>query len=503
MRTRRPLLFLRHLAAALLVVLAAPATRAQTLQLVDGQVLLAQVDDANDGGIRVSRLDNGGALDLRWDQLSAECALRVKQAFGLAGENQDEILVQASEVRYAQNGTPQTLIGRIVDQPAVDTMVLQQKGVQYKIPRTEIMQIRQLEVPVSQIYTPDEFYSLRLTEIAPGDQADKHVQLAEELVRVRDYAHGLEHLSRAKELANSRAPERIDALLERVKLYVAAKKERDLLDQIQIARTRATARDFENGSKLVAQFEKDYPQSRLKSEFEAEKKRFADARTRFLSQQVADTWRRSVQVVADKKLQEPGLEFAAAREFAQSKMGDEIAAMVAQRLKLELEEVRQLWSVRDKYPNARRTEHYSYGTGSWVLGEAAILKGTQQGKAQKEPEDPAAARELEKLAKAIQKLREQQRAQRAQGGAGPGGPAHEETEDEWWQATDRMDRLGWLKAFYAEHGGHLVVTSAYTQPCFSCGGLGQTSEFGPNNKVVKVKCTLCHGTKWLRSFKAY
>src|SRR5262245_37225883 len=471
---------LRALVTVAAALAVAPAA-AQTLQLVDGQVLLAQVGDADGDGLRVTRLDNGGVLELRWEQLSGDCAQKLKVSNGLAGDDQSEIMVKASEVRWSQNGTPQTLIGRIADNTATDVLVMQQKGVQYKVPKTEIMGVRTLDVPASQVYTPDEFYNLRLVEIAPGDAADKHRQLAEELVRVRDYAHALDHLERAKALANSRAPEQIDALLGRVHVYIDSEGERTQIDPIQVARVRATVKDFDAGQKLIADFEARFPQSKLKGEFEAEKKRFADARTRFYSQQVADTWRRSIAVVADKKVAEAGLTLAAAREYAENKMSDDLAALVAQRLKLDLNETKQLWSTRDKYPIGRRTEHFSYGLGSWVLGEKAILQGTKQGEEAKEPVDDAAKRELEKLAKAIRKMQEAARA--AGQGQGP-GQDHVQTDEEWWAASDRPDRGNWLRAYYAERGGHLVIVGAYVQPCLNCLGAGQVSQLGAGNKII-------------------
>jgi hypothetical protein len=474
----------------------------QTLQMADGQVLLAQVEEAYGEGLRIKRLDNGGALELRWDQLSPDCARRVQQAFALVGDDQGEITVQVQEVRYLLNGSPQTVIGLLVDQQNPTTMVVQQKGVQFRIPRTEVAGVRQIEVPVSQVLTPDEFYGKRLAEIAPAENADLHVQLADEMLRTRDYARAVEHLQKAKDLGNSRAPERIGPQLERAKLYVGAKKERDLLDGIQVARTRATARDFKLGRELIARFQKEFPQSKLKADLDAETRRFEEARTRYFSQQVADRWRDAVQTIGDKKLQEPGVTLSAAREYAESKMTDDIAGYVSKRLEIPVEEVNTLFAMRDKFPLGRRTEHFSYGIGSWVLGEVAILKGTKQGtENQKVDKDPAEARELDRIKREIRKMMEQRR------GAASGGQAgqeREQTDEEWWTAQDRSDRASWLRAYYAEFGGKLVLSAAYTQPCFACSALGTQTEMDTqSNKVVKVKCYLCHGTKWARTFKAY
>jgi hypothetical protein len=487
---------------AILALLSLPLpSPAQTLQLADGQLLLATVEAANEDGLSVRRLDNGGVLDLRWDHLAPASALKIKQAHALAGTDEQELMVTAYEVRYFRNGQPQTIIGRIHDADrSGGELVVQLKGGQTtRIPIVDLAPLRKIEVPALQVYTKDEFYREREQLHAPGDSADKHMLLAEDLIRVRDYEHARQHLDRARELGNSKAPQQLQSMLERMQLYVAAAKERELLDQIQIARTRGTVAELQKGEKWIAQYERDFPQSKLKAEFEAEKKRFADTRKRIYSQQVAEAWRRGVQTLADKKVQEPGIKLQDVREYAEQKMGAEIAEAVAARLGLQLEEIRQLFADRAKYPVGRRAEPFSYGIGSWVLGEAAIVKGTKQGEADKAPKDEAQERDLERIARLIRKAMEQRR-NAAQGGA---GQDHEQTEEEWWTDSSRQERAGWLRAYYAEFGGDLVVTAAFTQPCFTCFGTGTTSALGQGGKVEKVKCYLCHGFKWMRSFKAY
>jgi hypothetical protein len=492
-------LFVRASAALLL---AWPAA-AQTLQMADGTILVATVEDPTGDGLRVRRLDNGGVLDLRWDHLTPSCAMAIKRRYDLAGETQDELLVRADEVQYMVGGSRQSVVGKVVDR-SQSHLVVRKQGVEYRIPIAEIKSTRTIDVPVAQIYTADEFYNAQLAERAPGSFPDKHVQLAEDLIKVRDYDHAAEHLQKAKDLGGAKDPGRLDTLLARIRLYREAKKERDVLDQIQVARTRGGAADFEKGLKLIAQFEKDYPQSKLKTEFESERKRFQDARQRFLSQQVAEAFRRAVQVAADKKAGDESVLWAAAKEYAENKMTDEVIARVAAQFKLEADEVKELWANRAKYPVGRRTEHYAYGIGSWTLGEEAILKNTDAAKAKgQQPEgdakDDQAARDVERMAKAIRQALERRRAATQ----GQGEEQKEQTEEDWWREATRVERAGWLRAYYAEHGGQLVVTFASVSPCISCEGNGTTPELGGDGKMVRLKCFLCHGTKLLRSFKAY
>jgi hypothetical protein len=232
---------------------------AQTLQLADGRVLLARVEDADGDGLRVKRLDNGGTLDLRWEHLSPASAMAIKRQRDLLGDTRDEILVRADEIEFLVNGGKQTWIGRIVDR--TDTqIVVQQKGAQFRIPRAELRAVRRVEVPAMQVYTKDEFYALRLAELQPGDSADKHILLAEDLVKVRDYEHAADHLQKARELGNSVNQQHLEQMSQRLQRYKEAAKERELLDQIQAARSRAQLVDFEKGLKLIAQFEAQFPQ---------------------------------------------------------------------------------------------------------------------------------------------------------------------------------------------------------------------------------------------------
>lgn len=491
---------------ALFAAMAAAAAplAAQTLQLADGKVLLGVVDQPPDGeGLRVRRLDNGGLLDLRWDQLSPATALRIKKEFDLAGDTHDEIVVSADEVEYMLNGQKQTMIGKIVDTTA-EAVLVQKKGQISPVPKGELRTRRTVVVPATQIYTKDEFYKMRLDEVQPGNSPEKHVRLAEDLIKFRDYERASEHLKKAKELGNSADPQHLDATMQRLQRYQEAAKEREMLDQIQAARSRAQLGDFEKGKKLIAQFQKDFPQSKLKTDFDVEKKRFDDARTRFLTEQVSDQWRRSIQIVADKKVVDPAVTLAAARQYAEGKMTDDIVARLAQLLRIEATEVKELWAGREKYTIGKRTEHFAYGDGSWVLGEAAILKGTQAGKVadrgkDKGKEAPAGnAQAIDRLARLLREAMDRRRAA-AQGESG----SRKLTEEDWWKQASRLEKVGWLRAYYAEFGNQLKVTYQTAAECISCYGAGTTTDMGPDGKPVQTECFLCQGTKWTRSFKAY
>lgn len=491
---------------AALFAWAAPAGHlaAQSVQLADGSVLLVAVEssDVDGQGMRVRRLDNGGMLDLRWDQLSAASATEWKKRFDLIGDTDDELMVRADEVTYLRGGTRTSLVGRITD-PSGDPLIVQAKGIVYPIPRKDLQGARKVEVPATNVYTKDEFYLLRLGEVAPGDSANLHMVLAEDLIKFRDYEHADEHLQKAKQLGNASDGAKLDTLIDRLKRFREAAKELGILEAIQVARSRGQLGDFEKGRELIAQFEQQYPNSKLKVEFDREKERFEKARTYFLTQRVADQFRRQIKTVVEKKLAEDGLSLQAAKDYAENQMTDDIVGRVAKALNLEVDEVRAMWAERAKFPIGKRTEHFTYGIGSWVLGEQAILKDTAVGKAKEKQaatDEPAAGedREIERFAKLLRQAMERRRQQQQEA-----GESKEQTDEGWWREAARAEKLSWLRAYYAEFGGQLVVQFATVTPCISCYGAGTTPEMTGEGKMVQTKCFLCQGMKWLRSFKAY
>lgn len=474
---------------------------AQSLQLADGRVLLASVEDADGDGLRVRRLDNGGLLDLRWGHLSLASATKWKRKLNLIGDDNDELTVRADEVIYLHNGRRQSIIGRIID-AAGDPLVIQAKGVPYRIARRNLQGVRKTEVPAIQVFTKDEFYNDAMDRHAPSSNADKHMLLAEELIKFRDYDRAAEHLDKAKGLDNATNKGKVATLIDRLTRYKAAAKELGMLEQLQIARSRGGMKHFKKGREWIAKFEQEYPNSKLKAEFEREKTRFEAARTRFFTGKVSDQWRRSIRSVASKQVGKDGFTLQAAKDFAENEMSKTIIANLSKSLELSPEEVEQLWGERKQHPVGRRTEHFNYGIGSWVLGEKEILKDTAAGKAtakaDSQKKDPVGKdRDIERFAKLLRQAMERRRSQQSQ------GEQKQLTPEGWWDDASKGERISWLRSYYAEFGGQLVVDYASTQDCISCYGDGSTPGVDTQGKPVRNKCFLCQGTKRTRSFKAY
>ena len=73
---------------------------AQAVQLRTGEVVVGEVTDATGDGLTFRRLDNGGLLELRWEDLSSACATQIKRMKGLVVEDGEEILVEADVIVF-------------------------------------------------------------------------------------------------------------------------------------------------------------------------------------------------------------------------------------------------------------------------------------------------------------------------------------------------------------------------------------------------------------------
>jgi len=475
----------------------------QSLQLRDGRLLLATVEGVPDSeGLRVRRLDNGGVLDLRWEHLSTASAQALKRQHNLVGDAQSEPLVRADEVEYTFQGTRTVVVGRIVE-TTNEQLLVQKRGVQIPVRRETLSRVRSIDAPVTQVLTKKEYYDQVKDEVRPGDDPDKHMRVAEFLIQARDYENADTHLQQAKKIGGTRNPQLLEQLILRLTRFRDAEKELSLLSEIQVSRSSGRPGDFERGRRLIAQFEKEFPQAKLKAEFEAEKKTFTEARKRSLATAVALEFRRSIGIVAEKKIDSEGCTLDVAREYAQGQMTDHIVARLATQMKLDAAEVKELWAARVNYPVGKRPDQFDYGSGSWLLGEQGIMKGVDTkaaGKGAAAEEEQTDNREAERFRKMVQEaMKNRQRQMQQQGGGGE----EEQTEEGWWSSAARVEKTSWLRAFYAEFSGQLTMRIPYVSSCSICYGRGGLVSIGGNGKESQSKCQACHGLKYNRSFKAF
>lgn len=492
--------YLTSLSAPLLAAaLALPAT-AQAIQLRTGEVLVGEVVDATSDGLSFRRLDTGGFLELDWDDLSTLHAARIKHLKGLVVSVDDEPTIEADVIVHTSGGgLVEELVG-LIDwgRSTPNELVVRTKGNLIPVKRNSqnLKNIRKREVPVLEVYTAKEWYELKLQEIAPADDADKHIALAEQMRRVGEYQLARKHLDEAERLGGGAQASSLPIMQQRIANLIESTAERELLAQIRIMRNRS---EFDKAEQLMEEFRQKYPDSKLADELAREAKRFDAALAEHAVQRLRRDWDTTIRRVANDKVAERGLTLAEARSYAEGKMVDDVFARLSKSLEITPEELKQFWAQREEHGRGR-AEIFSYGVGSWVLGEEAIIAGTKLedgASGDSGGEVTAEDRELERI---IRKLREHRDQRRRAGGGG--GQGAEETDEDWWRDASREQRTGWLGAYFAEFGGQMQITNAYAEPCAVCEGLGYMVEIGDTGGEQRVKCGTCHGTKFTRLFRA-
>ncbi len=487
----------RYLSWLAALACAAVLLPGQAVQLADGTLLAGEVQNVTGDGLTLVRIDSGGVLQLRWEHLAADSAQELKRAFNLSVEDDSEVLVEAEVLTYVTPaGGMEEQIGRQVGSDA-NVVQIRSRGAVVPIPRKSVRTRVTRMVPALSVYTKEEFYREKLVELSPGDDADRQILLADLLVRVDDYERAELHYKRAEELGTSKQPAALRAKLARVSLFKSAAGERALLDQIKASRAR---KEFGRGRELIADFEKKYAGGKLVVELTAEKQRFEEARERYFIDKVVQAWYQQMNAVAKTKCLDPSFTFAAAGDYVTSAMGKEIRKKIAERLSLQVAEVEAMWGKRLTNKVGAASQTFSYGIGSWMLGEQKIIANTQAEKAasQGKEKSPEQARD-ERLERKIREFLD--RAKQAQKNAGT--EAKEDTEEDWWRKAQHDERVNYVKALYAENSGDMEVVLAFVAPCVTCGAEGKLPSLGSTGgKEEFNKCWTCKGTRFKRWLRA-
>lgn len=468
----------------------------QAVQMKSGVLLIGEISDANGDGLSLKRSDNGGALQLKWDDLSIESAARIKQLFNLSVEDEAEVMADADVLAYElPGGGLAEAVCVILEHTGKSIVVRTKSAPRLEIPVESVRSRATRPVRALDLYTREEFYGKKLQELAPGDDADQHVALADLMMRVRDFDHAEQHLKRAKELGTSKQPAQIDSKLARLELYKAAAAEHGVLEEIQTAAGRS---EFPRAQELIKKFETTWPQSKLKPELEGLKARVTKSRERWLVARVAEVWYMTIPRIADRKAGERGVTFAQARQYAETNLAKEIRTTVAKALAITEDEVNTLWKKRFEVKSVLRPNLYSYGIGSWLLGEAGVLENTAQGKAEDKDakkKDQPRDEEMESLLRKIKAAR----ARAAQSGQ---GDQQQQNEESFWKEFPTQSRSLWIQAYYVEKSGDLQLVRAMAEPCINCAGEGTITSLATGGDPKKEKCYVCHGTRFTRRIRA-
>ncbi len=467
-----------------------------TLRLRSGKFLVAELLEADEEGLRVRRLDNGGEISLRWDDLMVDDAERIKAQSNLLTDlDASEVMIRVLRAEFRnKTGAKQTVEGEMVESNK-DRLVLQKKGNRITIERSRLLGApKEVEVPITDILRKDEIYERKLEELAPEEDAEKHVLLAAHLIRVDLLEKAKLHLTKAQELGGGAQPKMVEGMLKRVDDLIANKEQADLLAEITIAKNR---NQFAKANELCARFEKEFPNSPLAQEYESRKQKVAEARETYFVKRVTLDWYDQMWKIADKIAGDTKISFDEAQSLAEGEFGKLVRESIGKKRGLEVQEVEEFFREREER-KVWKPRKVTYGNGSWLLGSRAILKDTKQGAAQ-EAKKPKGAGAANKRNKEYEKrLREFLRKTRSKGPE-TSSKAGLETPAAWWKKASRAVRKQWLVAYYADKGGDMAVTFAGLNPCLTCSGRGFLEvQDSVSGKVVRNRCPTCHGERFKR-----
>ncbi|MFQ5506902.1 MAG: hypothetical protein ACE5F1_19190 [Planctomycetota bacterium] len=472
---------------------------AQVFRLKNGRYVLGKIDTSHpptEDGLAITRLDNGGHLKLTWKDLAAPDARRLREQYQLIDPNRvEQHTLPALRVVWTEEGRRREVTGLKVANDG-EFLHIRVKSNTYRIRIVHLRSVPEpVDVPILDVLTPDQIYTRKLSELNPGEDADKHAKLAVYLFDVADYERARTHLVTARKLGGGAQPARIEGLLAKAEKMIKHREEARLLGEINTLRNRG---QFKEALEKVKEFEQRFPDSPLATQFENAKRLLEASRESFLVKKVTESWVRAIGIEATRLAVDKSKSLDAVREFIEGGgFSDAIKQRIAKGRGISPEEVDAYFAQRIErkaYQNVKA----SYGFGSWLLSKKDLAKGAEKyfGKSKSRPKDGEAKRKRE-LKK---RVRDFYRKARGQGGKAT--KQREITPDQWWKRTSTSAKRLWITAYYLEKGGDLEFVAAALRTCPSCGGLGyHVSISVQGGGQSKTKCETCHGTRFQRTVR--
>lgn len=490
----------RPFLAALLVLATLSAASAQDgaaptaamLRLRDGSIQWGTILAHDPEGILFERLDTGGRVRLVWRFLHPEEERDLRTRLGYVDVSGEELVIDADHVVTIEGAE---ITGIIVDRSG-DSILLKTASATIPIPKNRISGVPNVvQVPASDVYTRAELYAQGLAN-ADTSSAQGLFELGRYCERILDCAHAVEHYKKAAALDSTFRAEDLRVSIERAALKAARQDQIDYLSEIDVLVAR---RRYDEALARAEAFKERFPDSPLQSEAKRANDRAVKARDKFVADRVATLWFLRAGQLARTAAGKLGIEEAI--DYAGTRMSKEILDLVTKEAQsitktAESDIVKKFWAQRRKL----RWSRGSYGSGTWLLGRDAALKGNQPEK--KEP-TPASEKDKER-AQFEEKLRrylENQEMARKQKSTAE----QKDDREAAWRELSMENRVSWILTYYAEFGGDCEVDPKPTfTACRECGGEGyrgvtlaganvSRSAVGKGLTEAALECGTCHG----------
>ncbi|MFT5287472.1 MAG: hypothetical protein ACI8TQ_003659 [Planctomycetota bacterium] len=451
---------------------ASPAEQ-RMLGLKNGDVLWVQVENHDENGLDLLRVDNGGHVRLTWDMLDPRFERELREQFGYTDSVNEEVQVRAQRLTTLEG---QEIIG-VIESRSETELFIKTAGKTIILPMLRVKgPAVSVMAPALDLYTREELYAMEATERRdalaqagmPGAMA--HFEFAQYCERIYDFQSSVKHYQLASAADSSWRPKDLANATVRAGRKAEAQGQIDALHGIRRERQRG---NYSDAFALVAAFRNQFADSPLQNELNKLNQSIIDAREDELKDRVLRRWH----AWATRLTREAGREmgFDEAVSWVETSMTEQILIRVQAEL-LELDPEIDLSRVRSLFDASKKTRtHYaSYGLGTWLLGPDRARAGMkEEANADQPSERDSARKELEDRIKRF--LERQKTVARASSGQSGRDPA------EFWKLLTSANRGLWLLAYHAEFSGDVELLDVHFRACRECGGTGvkQVTNFGP------------------------
>jgi len=458
----------------------------EIVRLLQGRMLVGEIVRHDLDGFTLVSARTGGRFELQWKDLFPGEAVRLKRHLGYRTDF-TEPMVPATRLLLV-NG--KEIVGRVLrrSDSQIEIRTREQSVV---VPRFRLSAPPEtVAVPATQVLTPEQFYQERVPEI-DSKHAQKEYEFALELRTVFALDRAMEHLQKARELADSEGRadlvRRIAGTEEELRRTLANRAEAEALDHVRQLMHRGR---FIQAREELDSFPERYPDSALRGQYVALKERFGKARTDAMEVFLARNWFNAAVGIVQRASLEKDKTVQQRLDWAQSELPRLVREKLLSGLKgikaeATVSELESLWQAR--FRHSPKSHQASYGDGSWILGEERARAGIDAPEKKKDDGKTPEQRELEeRMQRYLQNL---QRAQKRESGDS------EETPEDWWRDATTTRRFQFLLAYYAEFSGDYKIVLVGFQDCPTCGGTGLINVLdltAGGSRTHKVECPQCH-----------
>lgn len=402
------------------------------------------ITNFDDQGFRFERFGAGGRTSIRWDDLLAEDARKLRIQLGLELSEDERLgLIDGQEIFFKGGGSVR---GLLLMRDPDGTHRVKVEGLILPYPGHRISHIERVKIKEEEAFSPDEVYARRVQR-QPPHTALEHRRLADYLYDIGSW-QGADTEYRIAMNKDPLLRARIEPRLEEIKEYlrdeeaaaVFAKQKSDAVlngrYRQSIEAIRAYIADHENvrrrGEKLIQEIEAKW--------FERKAARFHRVKNEETDRAVRRYLSRF----------QPDLETAKA--WALEELERTVLDQTGRRLRLSREELEMLVETKP-----RGAPHWAtYWSGSFVVSKRARLGQDTKESVRGDPE-------------------------------------------KWWATyRDVNTRATWLKAYAAERLDLFEVVSIKSADCERCGGSGKVRKMSltsatPGQHEWREICPRCFG----------